>query len=135
MRPTVFQTVSALETQPVDSDDEESITNLSEVNMEKWKRNSSSLLDGSRHDSNADEGDEEEDDEDEGVDENPFLMPKQTYRQQQDSSDENSIEDESDDESIFDKLRDEVQDVLYKGEGPRAIVNRFRDSRVEVMSN
>jgi hypothetical protein len=56
-------------------------------------------------------------------------------RSRDEDESEGSIEEESDDESIFDRLRDEVQHVLYNDKGPRAIVNRFRDSRVEVMSN
>ena len=111
---------------PVIADDE-SITNLTE-NIEKFKRDSSSICSNQgifqqvQSEKSASEESEEN--------ENPFLTTKQL----QNSSD-GSAEDESDDDSIFDKLRDEVQQQLYNEQGARAVVNRFRDSRVEVMSN
>ena len=111
---------------PVIADDE-SITNLTE-NIEKFKRDSSSICSNQgifqqvKSEKSASEESEEN--------ENPFLTTKQL----QNSSD-GSAEEESDDDSIFDKLRDEVQQQLYNEQGARAVVNRFRDSRVEVMSN
>jgi hypothetical protein len=116
---------SHLETNVEDSDDE-SITNLTE-NIEKYRRNSSSLVSNQRVADIEQNDNDEESESEESV--NPFLVQKE-----RDESEE-SIDDESDDESIFDKLRDEVQLELYPGRGPGAVINRFRDSRVEVMSN
>lgn len=153
---TVRPTTNLTEVHP---DSDESIKDM-EANIEKYKRHSSSLLSADHHvvpiqeyqehiknggsDDSSDESEEKE---------NPFLMNKQQYRQpgrkpdpKQDNSDSDGsdygganggvdVEEESDDESIFDRLRDEVQHAMYKGEGPHAIVNRYRDSRVEVDSN
>ena len=110
-------------------DEEESVMNLTE-NMKKYNRDSQSL----KSDSDAPHGEIDEDIDEEESD-NPFLVQKQYLRSKDEDESDVSIEEESDDESIFDKLRDEVQHVLYNDKGPRAIVNRFRDSRVEVMSN
>lgn len=121
MRPNP-NTDTHLETQLVD--DDESITNLTE-NIEKYKRDSSSICSGQGMPQQL----ESESDEESEEIENPFLTQKQ-----KDDSHQSFLED-SDDESIFDKLRDEVQQQLYTGQGGRAVVNRFRDSRVEVMSN
>ena len=110
-------------------DEEDSVMNLTE-NMKKYNRDSQSL----KSDDDAPHGEIDEDVE-EGESDNPFLVQKQYLRSRDEDESEGSIEEESDDESIFDRLRDEVQHVLYNDKGPRAIVNRFRDSRVEVMSN
>lgn len=41
---------------------------------------------------------------------------------------------ESEDESIFEKLKDEVEHELYNG-GPRAVVRRHKDSKLELRSD
>lgn len=77
VRPTgVGSTMLVLETCPVDDSDDESITNLNDENMEKWKRHSSSLLDNNSVGGQGESDDEEDDEEDEGQDENPFLVQK-----------------------------------------------------------
>ena len=69
-----------------------------------------------------------DDDEDDEESSKGFLKPNQ-----KDNDDENIIA-ESDDESIFEKLRDEVEHELYNG-GPRAVVHRHKDSKIEVYSD
>ena len=72
-----------------------------------------------------------DDDEDDEESSKGFLKPNQ---KNDDEDDEENIRAESDDESIFEKLRDEVEHELYNA-GPRAVVHRHKDSKIEVYSD
>lgn len=53
---------------------------------------------------------------------------------EEDDSKDELPDQESEDESIFEKLKDEVENELYNA-GPRAIVRRHKDSKLEMRSD